>query len=167
MAVVHEQASMTFPLTTDNPAQVVLDLTRAEQHPDCLLCGTRTGFGFCVKFQAGTPGKVQANFACHSLLQGYPETLHGGVTAALLDAAMTNCLFSLGVAAVTAELTIRYLHPIDPRGAVELSAALESSHPPLHRIKAAVRQNGITVARAKATFFERSPNTQLARKAHQ
>jgi acyl-coenzyme A thioesterase PaaI-like protein len=103
---------------------------------------------------------VHAAFACHPLLQSYPRTLHGGVTAALLDAAMTNCLFSLGIVAVTAELTVRYLTPIDPQDDIELFASRDQCHPPLHRVSAEVKQNGKVVARAKAKFVERGSPAQ-------
>ncbi len=143
-------------------AQAVRVLTRAEHHPDCVICGTRSGFGLGVSFQACAPGKVRAVFACHPLLQSYPETLHGGVTAALLDAAMTNCLFSLGIVAVTAELTIRYVSPINLQNDLELSATLDESHAPLHTLRAEVKQNGTAVARAKAKFFEKSSAKKCA-----
>jgi acyl-coenzyme A thioesterase PaaI-like protein len=116
--------------------------------------------GISLQFRASAPGKVHAAFACHPLLQSYPRTLHGGVTAALLDAAMTNCLFSLGIVAVTAELTVRYLTPIDPQDDIELFASRDQCHPPLHCVSAEVKQNGKVVARAKAKFVERGSPAQ-------
>jgi acyl-coenzyme A thioesterase PaaI-like protein len=146
----------------DAGAQAVLDATRTTQHPDCILCGGRSGLGFGLQFRADAPGKVYAVFSCNPLLQSYPRTLHGGVTAALLDASMTNCLFSLGVVAVTAEITVRYLNPIDPQDDIELFASREQCHPPLHCVRAEAVQNGKVVARAKAKFVERGTPTPRA-----
>lgn len=142
--------------SVDGAAQATLDAMQAQQHPDCVLCGTRNEQGLAVRFRAIAPGEVKGSFAARPLLQSYPETLHGGVTAALLDAAMTNCLFSLGVVAVTAELTIRYLQRINPHDSVVLRARCESKQAPLYRVVAEAHQNGTKVARAKAIFFETS-----------
>lgn len=136
-------------------AQATLDATQAAQHPDCILCGTRNAFGLGLRFQAHAPGNVRAEFIGHALLQSYPDTLHGGVTAALLDAAMTNCLFSLGIVAVTAEMTVRYVSPINLHDRIELAASREAYHPPLHYLIAELRQNEKLVAKARAKFFEK------------
>ena len=50
-----------------------------------------------------------AFFPYRSVYQSYPGTLHGGITSALLDAAMTNVLLSIGIVAVPAELTVRFV----------------------------------------------------------
>jgi len=38
--------------------------------------------------------------------------VHGGIIAALLDGAMTNSLFARGIVSFTAELRVRYRHPL-------------------------------------------------------
>jgi hypothetical protein len=86
-------------------AQAVLEATGNSEHAQCLFCGKQNPIGFKLAFHARGDGSVHAVFPCERPLQSYPETLHGGVIAALLDSAMTNCLFSKGVIAVTAELT--------------------------------------------------------------
>jgi uncharacterized protein (TIGR00369 family) len=135
-------------------AQETLEATRASEHPNCVLCGTENGFGLGLRFRVCALGKVRAEFACHPILQSYPEMLHGGFAAALLDAAMTNCLFSLGIVAVTAELTVRYLRPINLHDHIEVHAAHDECRPPVHNLSSEVQQNGKTVVRAWAKFFE-------------
>ena len=38
---------------------------------------------------------------------GFPESLHRGFVAVLLDSAMTNCMFAHGLVGVTGELKVR------------------------------------------------------------
>jgi acyl-coenzyme A thioesterase PaaI-like protein len=135
-------------------AQATLQATRAAAHPNCLLCGTHNTSGFKLDFRVSAVGEVRGEFACRAAFQGYPKMLHGGMTSAILDAAMTNCLFSLGVVAVTAELTIRYLSPVNLDCQVDVSGSLESGESPLYHLTAEMKQEGYVVARAKAKFFK-------------
>lgn len=57
--------------------------------------------------------------------QGYSGTLHGGMICTLLDAAMTHCLFSLGLEGVTADLQVRFLNPVPVPGDCLLSLEAE------------------------------------------
>jgi acyl-coenzyme A thioesterase PaaI-like protein len=90
------------------------------------------------------------------LFQGYDGLLHGGVIAAVLDSAMTNCLFAHGIVAVTGELTVRFLHPVLLTHEAVVKANIKESFPPLHCMEARLMQNGRIVARASARFMERA-----------
>lgn len=80
--------------------------------------------------------------------------LHGGVTAALLDAVMTNCLFMRGIEAVTGDFHIRYLKPVPLGERLTISASIASSHPPLYVMEAKVEAAGETLVRAEAKFMK-------------
>ena len=69
-------------------------------------------------------GSVEGVFAARAPLEGYSGLLHGGVAAAFLDGAMTNCLFAHGVRALTAELTVRYREPVAVPGKITTHATL-------------------------------------------
>jgi acyl-coenzyme A thioesterase PaaI-like protein len=142
-------------------AQATLEATRAAEHPRCLLCGTPNIFGLNLEFRVRAVGLVSGEFSCRPVFQSYPKMLHGGITSALLDAAMTNCLFSLGVVAVTAELTVRYLSPVDLDCPVEVTGSLQSSNLPLYYMIAEMRQHGHVMAHAKAKFFETSTSAEI------
>ncbi len=133
-------------------SQATLDATRHHAHPCCLLCGTRHPQGLGLDFSVLPDGTVRAVFAGADRFEGYPDTLHGGILAALLDSAMTNCLFARGVVAVTARLHVRYLHPGRLQSSMEIEATLEGSRRSLHDLSARVRQDGKLVATATATF---------------
>jgi acyl-coenzyme A thioesterase PaaI-like protein len=79
--------------------------------------------------------------------------LHGGITAALLDGAMTNCLFAHGIQALTAELTVRYLEPVDIRGKIVTRGRLSESHGRLQLMCAELHQDGRVKATARGKFI--------------
>jgi uncharacterized protein (TIGR00369 family) len=144
-----------IPAHEDPEAQTVLEATGQSAHADCLFCGKQNPIGFKLTFHARDDGSVHAMFPCERPLQSYPETLHGGVVSALLDSAMTNCLFSRGIVAVTAELAVRFLSPVKLDQPVEVTAAVTRVRGPLHYLRAELTQGRTLTARARATFMER------------
>jgi len=122
-------------------------------HPFCFVCGTSNPAGLALRFERRPEGGVRAAFRGHDALQGYPARLHGGVIATLLDGAMTHCLFDQGIAAVTAELQVRYLDAISPAENVVVQAWLESSAHGLHRVRAEITVDGVPKAKATAKFM--------------
>lgn len=136
-------------------AQRVLDNVKGTEHPDCFICSRQNPIGFKLDFRVRGRGLVSTTFSCNHLYQSYPETLHGGITSALLDATMTNCLFSMGIAAVTGELSIRYLEPVDIDSEAEVIATLSKSHSPLYYLSAELKQYGRVAVRANAKFIDR------------
>ena len=90
-----------------------------------------------------------------AMLEGYPHVLHGGVICALLDGAMTNCVFASGSAAVTGDLHVRFRKPVATCGSATVRAWIEASSPPLYKLAAQLEQDGEIKATAKARFVER------------
>ena len=89
-----------------------LPSTRARFHPRCVVCSPEHPLGLAQEYILQPDGSVEATFVGSERFEGYSGLLHGGMTAALLDGAMTNRLFARGVQALTAELTVRYRHPV-------------------------------------------------------
>jgi len=135
--------------------------TRELFHDTCLLCGGKNPVGLKLDFEAAENGSVSARFMCQFRFEGYKGFLHGGVTAALIDSAMTNCLFAKGIAALTAELNLKYKKPVRCGKTAEIKAWLEKAYPPLYTLKAELSQDGAVVAAAEAKFME---NDDLCRK---
>jgi uncharacterized protein (TIGR00369 family) len=136
------------------PAQSRLEHTGAREHWGCFFCGREHPTGLRLAFHAEADGSVRARIRCGALFEGYRETVHGGVIAALLDSAMTNCLFARGVSAVTAELRVRYLARARPDRMLEAVARLARTRRPLYHLEAELVPGGVTVARAHARFLE-------------
>ncbi|MGD8394981.1 MAG: PaaI family thioesterase [Candidatus Eiseniibacteriota bacterium] len=138
-----------------NGSQSTLEALAATEHADCLLCGRANPVGLRLRFRLQSDGSVLAAFTCREAFQSYAKTLHGGVISALLDAAMTNVLFSIGVVGVTAELTVRFLAPVLLERAAVVRATLERNAHPLFLVRAELEQDGKLMARASAKFLAR------------
>lgn len=129
---------------------------RDTHHGGCIVCGSRNRQGLKLSFQTCPDGSIEGRFPCRRLFQGYNGLLHGGVISAVLDSAMTNCLFAHGIIAVTGELTVRFLKPVLLADEALVQAKIKASLPPLHRMEASMSQKGRIVARATARFMERA-----------
>lgn len=89
----------------------------------CFVCGEDNPAGLRTRFYV-EDGKVKARLKPQGHHCGYANTVHGGVTAALLD----ECMGWAAARAIermcyTAELTLRYLRPV--RADVETIAETE------------------------------------------
>ena len=143
-----------MPATTE-PSTALLEATRQHEHARCLVCGRPQSDGLGLHFRVVEDGAVEARFDCHPYYEGYNGMLHGGVISALADGAMANCLFAHGIAAVTAELTVRFRHPIVLGKPVVVRARIVEAAGPLYRLEARLLQDGELKVRAKGTFYKR------------
>ncbi len=132
-----------------NPAGS-LNVERPASHAQCMACGANAGLG--LRFHTSGRG-IKASLRLKPEWQGYAGALHGGMTATLLDAAMTHCLFHQGIEAMTADLQIRYLAPVPCPGSIELEARLVEQRKLVYELVAELRSGGIVKARAKAKFM--------------
>ncbi|MCU0871754.1 MAG: PaaI family thioesterase [Pirellulaceae bacterium] len=139
-----------------DPSHVARSAFRRQTHPGCFVCGPANGHGLGLEFRLGEGGVVEASFACQGAFEGYPATLHGGIICALLDGAMTNCLFAHGHAAVTAELKVRFRHPVMTERPARVRAWIASSLRPLHELAAELVQEEQVMATARGKFLEKS-----------
>jgi acyl-coenzyme A thioesterase PaaI-like protein len=106
---------------------------------------------------------VSARFRPKRELQGYKGILHGGMTAALLDAAMTHCLFRRGVEAMTADLHVRFVQPIPCEALVDVRGWILSEAPPLYRVRAELLVGRRVMAWAEAKFLRRQSQPLVIR----
>ncbi len=127
-------------------------------HPACFACRPSDEGGLGLRFRRSPGGGVEAVFSGEERYQGYPDRLHGGIIAMLLDAAMTHCLFARHVRAYTAKLALRYALPSRVGVPCVIRAELVRSRPPAYVLRAEVRQEGEVCARAEATFLASAPS---------
>ena len=141
-------------MTTES-CQSLLEETRAQAHDRCVVCGHVNGHTPRLRFAVADDGSVQAVFQPDRACEGYTGILHGGVIATLLDAAMTNCLFAHGRCGLTAELNVRFRHPVVSDTPLRLRACVERSSPPLYVLRAEIQQAGQVRATAIGKFMEK------------
>jgi acyl-coenzyme A thioesterase PaaI-like protein len=148
--------SMTLPTPTVWSLARLKSL-RAQAHPLCVVCSPKNPLGLGLEFTVAEDGSVEGTFAGSLIFEGYSGLLHGGVIASLLDGAMTNCLFAHGCESVTAELNVRYRHPVVARETMIVRAWRQKSIRRLHLLRAELKQNGLVKATARAKFMEHKP----------
>jgi acyl-coenzyme A thioesterase PaaI-like protein len=125
-------------------------------HAGCMICGGRDGNPQSqgLSFERHSDGSVSTLCRIGRQCQGYDGILHGGMISTLLDAAMTHCLFAVGVQAVTAEMTVRFVAPVPIDNAFLLTARLVSQKRRMHWLEACLSLNTKLLARASARFIE-------------
>ncbi len=115
--------------------------TRRDHHPDCFVCSAERSFGLRVDYRPrAAGGGVEADVDCPRPWQGYTGTTHGGIVAALVDGAMTHCLFAESIVAVTARLEVRYRHPLAIDQPAHVVAEIVRRSAPLYIIEARITQ---------------------------
>lgn len=82
---------------------------------NCLVCGIENDFGLKTKFYETSNDEVIGIFTPHDKLQSYPNILHGGISATILDETIGRAIMSKygqNSFGVTMELTVRYKKPV-------------------------------------------------------
>lgn len=128
---------------------------RARLHPHCVVCSPENPCGLCLRFAAGTDDTVVADFELDRAVEGYVGWPHGGITSAVLDGAMTNWLFAHGLTCVTAELNIRFRHPVLLGEPAIVTAHLKKASHPLYELEACITQGGQLKVRATGRFMHK------------
>lgn len=134
---------------------------REQVHPGCVVCCPDNVQGLRLDFKLSPNGRITADFIYDRNYEGYAGVLHGGVISALLDGAMTNCLFARGCIAVTADFRVRFRHPVITGQMASVRAWITRSTPPIYELKAEIVQEGQVKTTATGKFMEQS---QLHRK---
>jgi len=139
---------------TTNPSLELLETTRRDMHPRCVVCGRAGPPALGLEFHVQSDGSVTASFDCGENFEGYGGILHGGVVSAIADGAMTNCLFAHGIAAVTAELNVRFRHPVRLGTPLTATAHITGRAEPLFLVEAELIEADQLKARATGKFMQ-------------
>jgi uncharacterized protein (TIGR00369 family) len=150
-------------VTTDgqlDAATIGLELREA-QHSTCFACSAANPVGLALDFRVVRPGQVETVFSCSNLLQSYEGVLHGGIICLLLDAAMTNCGFSMGRVMVTGDLQVRFLHPVPTDASVVVRARADEPSHVLQMVRGEITLDGQVMARAVGKFVDKTERRNL------
>jgi len=108
----------------------------------------------------GADDTIIADFELDPTAEGYVGWSHGGIISAALDGAMTNWLFAHGLIGVTAELNIRFRHPVLLGEPTQVTACLRTASHPLYELEAQIVQNRQLKARATGRFLHQKPGRE-------
>lgn len=82
---------------------------------NCLVCGIDNDFGLKTKFYETEEDEVIGVFTPHDKLQSYPNILHGGISATILDETIGRAImakYGQNCFGVTIELNVKYKKPV-------------------------------------------------------
>ena len=77
-------------------------------NPNCFVCGEKNERGLKIDFKPGEENSAVAETSLSRTYEGYEGIIHGGIISTLLDEAMSKTIHFHKLAAVTAELTVRF-----------------------------------------------------------
>ncbi len=79
----------------------------------CFVCGVDNADGLRLHFEVDAENRtIATRWTPSAAYQGYEGILHGGIISTLLDECVGKLAVELGLPAVTAELTVRFLRPV-------------------------------------------------------
>jgi uncharacterized protein (TIGR00369 family) len=115
----------------------------------CYVCGTENPAGLGVNFEINRQLRaISATFTPKDVHQGYEGIVHGGILSALLDEAMGKLTVSLGIPAVTAEMTVKFKAPVAPGDELFISGMLMSETKKLILASAKIERGAVLIAEA-------------------
>jgi len=129
------------------------DHPHLETHRDCFACGIGNPLGLKLHFDVDDDGTAAADWSPTAVYSSYPDRVHGGIIATLLDSAMVHALFATGVAGVTVESTIRYRKKMKLHQPVHITGWVNSVRHGLYLCKAEIRQENQRIVWNQAKFM--------------
>ncbi len=122
-------------------------------HRDCFACGICNPLGLQLHFHVGEDGIAAAVWMPTPDFSSYPDRVHGGIIATLLDSAMVHAIFAGGIAGVTADCRIRYRQKVKLYEPVHVTGWVETERLGVYRCRAEVHQADTLVVWAAAKFM--------------
>lgn len=108
-----------------------------------------------LRFCFSDDGTLTGRFICSAEHQGYDGVVHGGIIAAVIDASMVQCCMGHGIAAYTADLSIRYRNPLRISTPTLLKTRIVGKgRGVLFTLESNMTQNGQMQVAATARFFK-------------
>ncbi len=89
--------------------------SRSEVRRDnrCFVCGQDNPHGLRLVISNPEPGSAETELVIPERFSGWERLTHGGLLATLLDEAMAYACLSRAGNAVTVEITVRFLKPVE------------------------------------------------------
>ena len=123
----------------------------------CYVCGKKNPVGLAVSFTVDKDARtIRAAFIPADAHQGYAGIVHGGVLSSLLDEAMAKLAFSLGIPAVTAEMTVKFKAPAAPGEELTVSGRLTQETRKLIQAEARIERGPVVIAEATGKLLRTS-----------
>jgi acyl-coenzyme A thioesterase PaaI-like protein len=128
-------------------------------HKGCFACGVCNPLGLHLHFYVREDGVAAAVWSPTPEYSSYPDRVHGGIIATLLDSAMVHALFAMDVAGVTVESTIRYRNPVKLYEPAHIAGWVDAVRHGLYLCRAEIHQADQRIVWNQAKFMS-MPNME-------
>jgi len=120
----------------------------------CFVCGQDNPHGLRLAFAYPEAGRAETELVIPERFSGWERLTHGGLLATLLDEAMAHACISREGNAVTVELTVRFLKPVEVGQSVRVSGrVLEVKGRVVETEAEVLGPQGQAVAKARGRFL--------------
>lgn len=137
-------------------------MKKLRDNHQCYVCGKENPAGLGVDFEINKELRaISAKFSPAGIHQGYEGIVHGGILSALLDEAMAKLTVSLGVPAVTAELTVKFKAPAAPGEELFISGRLTQETKRLVLAEAKIERGPVVIAEARGKLIKISTEYEV------
>lgn len=97
--------------------------------------------------------RVVANWRSSAFEEGPPNSVHGGISAFLIDVVAGVMIQALGIRAVTAQLDMKYRHRLPLDAEIEIVARLAEVDGRKHWVDAEITHDGVKGVTARGLFI--------------
>jgi uncharacterized protein (TIGR00369 family) len=162
------EAARSVPPTEAIPASIVPQDGRTyrfvvDPH-HCFVCGELNERGLRAVIFART-GTAWTELTLGPDFVGWSDKAHGGILAALLDELMGWALFEHDCWGVTAEMTVRYLRPVDVTRPLRIEGEVVEAGRRLFRTRGRILDDGELMATAEARYVAAPAERKAALRA--
>jgi uncharacterized protein (TIGR00369 family) len=122
----------------------------------CFVCGDKNPHGLKIKFQVDREKQnIRTTFTVEPTYQGWDGVVHGGIICTLLDEAMANLVYELGLNAIAASLEVRFKHPAPILQPLLIQGEITEVHKKLVKAKASLTdKDGKLLATGMSSFVK-------------
>ncbi len=120
----------------------------------CYVCGKKNLAGLGIEFEIDETAKmIHATFIPTSMHQGFEGIIHGGILSSLLDEAMAKLAFTVGLPAVTAEITIKFKASAAPGQLLLITGSLKHESRRLILAESKITRGLVVIAEASGKLL--------------
>jgi uncharacterized protein (TIGR00369 family) len=129
-------------------------MNQLRDNQSCYVCGKKNPIGLAVDFVIDKDARtIKAAFIPVDAHQGYEGIVHGGILSSLLDEAMAKLAFTVGLPAVTAEITVKFKAPAAPGQELLVTGRLTQETRRLILAEAKIERGPVVIAEAKGKLL--------------
>ncbi len=139
---------------TRQPLSATLAHMEIERNSHCFCCGKDNERGLHLTFSYPRDGAAETSLEVPRYFQGWRNVTHGGFLSTILDEVMAHACIGLKRPAVTAEITVKFLKPVETGSRVRAVGEVAGTRKRVIDTKGWIYDDsGMAVAEATARFI--------------